>query len=409
MGNSLVLFRLFDIEVRVHWSFVLILAYGAFIYSAGPAGPLAGAIYGVLVILLLFVCVTLHEFGHSLVARYYKVNVGSITLLPIGGVASLERMPDKPMQEFLIALAGPVVNFVLAALLLPLAILAVGMEVRAGNLQGGMGEILLRTMTGMLEPSVTNLLVYLLATNVLLGLFNLLPAFPMDGGRILRSLLAMTMSYVQATRVAVTVGRVFAVLMAIWGIFGGGIIMLLIAFFIYVGGGAEREAVESRAVLKHVTADQALTHDAVNLYASERLNRAVDLIMNSYQTDYPVLDLGGNFIGVLTRPRLIAALREHGPEARVVDVMVRADQVPVVAPTTTLDEVWEKMATGGNRVAAVKQQGQFMGIITLQDLSEVFSVLGAAMAGGSTPTAFGAPPIVSESEDQRASGRAADV
>lgn len=409
MGNSLVLFRLFDIEVRVHWSFVLILAYGAFIYSAGPAGPLAGAIYGVLVILLLFVCVTLHEFGHSLVARYYKVNVGSITLLPIGGVASLERMPDKPMQEFLIALAGPVVNFVLAALLLPLAILAVGMEVRAGNLQGGMGEILLRTMTGMLEPSVTNLLVYLLATNVLLGLFNLLPAFPMDGGRILRSLLAMTMSYVQATRVAVTVGRVFAVLMAIWGIFGGGIIMLLIAFFIYVGGGAEREAVESRAVLKHVTADQALPHDAVNLYASERLNRAVDLIMNSYQTDYPVLDLGGNFIGVLTRPRLIAALREHGPEARVVDVMVRADQVPVVAPTTTLDEVWEKMATGGNRVAAVKQQGQFMGIITLQDLSEVFSVLGAAMAGGSTPTAFGAPPIVSESEDQRASGRAADV
>src|SRR5690606_21624659 len=269
--------------VRVHWSFVLILAYGAFIYSAGPAGPLAGAIYGVLVILLLFVCVTLHEFGHSLVARYYKVNVGSITLLPIGGVASLERMPDKPMQELLIALAGPVVNFVLAALLLPLAILAVGMEVRAGNLQGGMGEILLRTMTGMLEPSVTNLLVYLLATNVLLGLFNLLPAFPMDGGRILRSLLAMTMSYVQATRVAVTVGRVFAVLMAIWGIFGGGIIMLLIAFFIYVGGGAEREAVESRAVLKHVTATQALTPDAVNLYASERLSRAVDLIMNSYQ------------------------------------------------------------------------------------------------------------------------------
>ncbi|HXF61671.1 MAG TPA: site-2 protease family protein, partial [Caldilineaceae bacterium] len=102
MGNSLILFRLFDIEVRVHWSFLLILAYGAFIYSAGPAGPLVGAVYGVLVTVLLFVCVTLHEFGHALVAKYYKVGVGSITLLPIGGVASLERMPDKPMQEFLI-------------------------------------------------------------------------------------------------------------------------------------------------------------------------------------------------------------------------------------------------------------------------------------------------------------------
>ena len=389
MGNSLILFRLFDIEVRVHWSFLLILAYGAFIYSAGPAGPLVGAVYGVLVIILLFVCVTLHEFGHALVAKYYKVRVGSITLFPIGGVASLERMPDKPMQEFLIALAGPAVNFALAAILLPVTILAVGMEVSSGVFQGSLGEILVRSLSSALTPGVSSLLVYLLVTNLILGLFNLLPAFPMDGGRILRALLAMTMPYVQATRIAVLVGRVFAVLMAIWGIFGGGIILLLIAFYIYVGGGAEQESVESRAVLKHLTAGQALTPSAINLYASERINRAVDLILNSYQTDYPVLDLSGNFIGVLTRARLIQALKTAGAEARVVDVMLRADQVPVVTPMTNLAEVWEKMATTGSRVVAVKQQNQFLGIITLDDITEVFNVIGAAMAGGARPPTSG--------------------
>jgi stage IV sporulation protein FB len=407
VGTSIVLFRLFDIEVRVHWSFVLILVYGAFLYSAGPAGPLAGAAYGVLVTILLFVCVTLHEFGHALVAKYYKVRVGNITLLPIGGVANLERMPDKPMQEFLIALAGPLVNFALAALLIPFVLLAVGMQVSAGTAPGDLGQLLRSTLSRAMEPGVSNLLVYLLATNVMLGLFNLLPAFPMDGGRILRALLAMAMPYVQATRTAVLVGRVFAVLLAIWGIMGGGVIMLLIAFFIYVGGGAEREAVESRAVLRHATVGQALSHNAISLYASERLSRAVDLIMNSYQTDYPVLDLGGAFIGVLTRPRLVAALKDQGPEARVVDVMLRADEVPVVAPSITLDQVWEKMATSASRVVAVKQQNQFLGILTLDDLSEVFNVLGAALAGGKNPTLPGGRPA--SGEEQPAPGRAADV
>ncbi len=408
MGTSLLLFRIFGIEVRVHWSFVLILAYGAFIYSAGPAGPFVGALYGVLVIVLLFVCVTLHELGHALVAQYYKVPVGNITLLPIGGVATLERMPDKPVQEFLIALAGPLVNFALAALLIPITIFVVGLEVSAGTLSGGVMEILRTTLAGMMTPSLINLLVYLLSANVLLGVFNLLPAFQMDGGRILRALLAMAMPYVQATRTAVLVGRIFAVLLAIWGILGGGIIMLLIAFFVYVGGGAEREAVESRAVLKHVTADQAVNREAINLYASERLSRAVDLIMNSYQSDFPVLDLGGGFIGVLTRPRLVQALKLQGSEARVVDAMQRADQIPAVTPSTRLDEVWEKMTSAGSRVVAVKQQGQFVGVITLEDLSEVFSVLGAAMQGGGSPGLPGGRRPLS-GEERTASGRAADV
>ena len=132
MGSSVRLFRVWGIDVQVHWSFLLILAYGAFIYS-GRSNPLAGALYGIVVILLLFVCVLLHEFGHALVAKYFKVNVPTITLLPIGGVAELERMPRQPLQEFLIAIAGPAVNFVLTLLLLPIALLVVGMGMGSGS------------------------------------------------------------------------------------------------------------------------------------------------------------------------------------------------------------------------------------------------------------------------------------
>lgn len=381
MGTSLTIFRVFGIDVRIHWSFILILFYGAFMFSSGPAGPVVGALYGILVIVLLFACVTLHELGHALAAKYYKVGVKDITLLPIGGVASLERMPDKPMQEFVITLAGPLVNFALAIILLPLALAAAVLEMGSASVLSQPGRIAGMLMT----PGLTNLLVYLVATNVLLGLFNLLPAFPMDGGRILRSLLAMTTSYVQATRIAVLVGRIMAVLLAVWGLMTGNIVLLLVAFFVYVGGGAEREAVESRAVLKYVTVEQGLTHNAVNLYSSERLNRAVDLIMNTYQTDYPVLDLSGKFIGVLTRPQLIQALRTQGPDARIVDVMTPVEKVPVVAPSDTLAEAWERMATAGSRVVAAKRGAEFLGLITLEDMNEVFQVMGAAMAGGHKP------------------------
>jgi Zn-dependent protease len=377
MGTSLTLFRIFGIDMRVHWSFLLIVAYYAFLYSSSGTNPVVGAAYGVLILLLLFASVTLHELGHALVAKYYKVNVPHITLLPIGGVASLERMPDKPIQEFLIAIAGPLVNLVLAAVLAPFAGFSIAAAVDAGRLTTNTADI----WRYMQTPGLGNLVVNLAVTNLLLALFNLLPAFPMDGGRILRALLAMAMPYVQATRIAVIVGRLMAALFAFWGIMGGGIFLLLIAFFVYVGGGAELESVESRAVLRNVLAERALTPSAVSLYSTERISRAVDLVMSTYQTDYPVLDLSSRFIGVLTRPRLIAALRELGPEARVVDVMIPAAEVPVAAPRDTLDKLWERITGTGTRVVAVKEGQEFRGLITLDDLSEVFAVIGARQSG----------------------------
>jgi stage IV sporulation protein FB len=374
LGTSLTLFRVSGIEVKVHWSFVLILIWGAVVYGATGQGLLAGALYGVAVILLLFVCVTLHEFGHAYVAKYYGINVPTITLLPIGGVAQLERSPEKPSQELWIAVAGPAVNIVLAALLIPLALLFNG----AGG-AGGLGLNPNAWLGQVMQPGLGNLLAYLAAVNLLLALFNMLPAFPMDGGRVLRALLALNMPYVRATRVAVTVGRLLAIPLAIWGIVGGNILLLLIAFFVYVGGGAEREAVESRSVLGKVKVSSALAGDTQRLYTSETLQRAMDLIMTSYQADYPVFDLGNKFVGVLTRPRLVEALRTQGSEARVVEAMIPADRAPTVAPTATLADVWEVMATSGAHVVVVRDGSEFLGLLNSDDITEVVHVFGAAL------------------------------
>jgi Zn-dependent protease/predicted transcriptional regulator len=366
---------LWGIDIQVHWSFVLILVYGAFVFGGGFASPVLGALYGILVIILLFACVLLHELGHALTAKYFKVNVPYITLLPIGGVAQLERMPKRPMHEFLIAIAGPAVNFALVILLLPVVILAVGLSMRAGVMTN-VNEIFAMIQ----RPGFTGLMVNLAAMNLVLALFNLLPAFPMDGGRVLRALLAMVTGYVRATRYAVFVGRFMAILFAVIGVAQFNVILLLIAFFVYVGGRGELEAVESRYVLRDLTARQALNREVYALYTSEPVNRAVDLIMTSYQADFPVYDLSNNFVGVFSRAQLVTMLKEGQGEKRVVDGMIPAAQLPVVSPETSLADVWEKMMEARSRVVLVKESGRFLGLITLDDISEVIQVMGAAKA-----------------------------
>lgn len=401
MGNSLKIARIWGVDIQVHWSFILILFYGAFLFGRNASSLAAGAIYGVVVILLLFVCVVLHEFGHAIMAKYFGVNVPHITLLPIGGVAQLERMPRKPMQEFLIAIAGPAVNFALAAVLLPAALLVVSMSIGTGSMWA-LVSALMRTAQSM---SVGGLLLTLAGTNLLLGIFNLLPAFPMDGGRILRALLALRLRYVPATRIAVLIGRGMAILFAIWGISGGGIFLLLVAFFVYVGGRGELEAVQSRYVLKDFSARQAVNKDAHVLYTSEPISRAVDYIMTTYQGDFPVHDLGNNLVGVLTRPRLVATLRGQGQDGRIVDVMIPRARVPVTEGDTTLADVWEQMLEAGSRVIIVQDQDQFLGLITLDDISELIQVMGAAkeredtIAGGPGGHAAATPPEVRSTLD----------
>ena len=397
MGGSLTLFRIAGIEVRMHWSFLLIILYGAFVFGAGGGNMIVGALYGILVILLLFVCVTLHEFGHALMAKHFGVNTPYITLLPIGGVASLERMPDNPTQEFLIAIAGPLVNFFIVLVLTPITLGLAAVTAGAGAITDM--SVFTQALHNSQTPGLVNLLAYLVVINLMLGLFNLLPAFPMDGGRILRSILAIWMSYVQATRVAVFIGQVMAALFVVWGVFGGNFFLLLIAFFVYFGGGGELASVESRAVLKNVPVHRALRPNVVSLYVSEHIDRAVDLAMHSHQSNYPVMDLAGNFVGVLTHSRLVHGLREGGPNARVVDYMIPADQIPTCRPDDDLADVWEKMSTSGSRIMAVMDGSRFLGLLTMDDITEMIHVMGAALTrsgrqeagrpGAGGPTATG--------------------
>jgi CBS domain-containing protein len=190
--------------------------------------------------------------------------------------------------------------------------------------------------------------------------------------------LATVLSYVTATRIAVYVGRAMAVLFAVGGMFGGGIFLLFIAFFVYVGGGAEREAVEHRAILRKVPVTRALRSPAVTLYTSETIGRAADLGMQNYQADFPVRDLGGSFVGVLTRSTLVKALREGGREVRVVDAMTPLRAIPVCTLGDDLSVAWERMMQSRGRVVVVMDDGQLLGLVTLDSVSEVMQIIGAA-------------------------------
>ncbi|MDI1248263.1 MAG: site-2 protease family protein [Lacunisphaera sp.] len=219
LGWSINLFKVFGIQLAVHASFVLLLAYYG--YEGWVEGGLPGLLWSVGLISLFFVCVILHELGHSLTARRYGVRTARILLLPIGGMAELEQIPRKPSAELLITVAGPAVNFVLVALLLPFAWHGIFSE----------EEVALYSPAG--------LAIQLCIANLIMGVFNLVPVFPMDGGRIFRALLAIRLPYVRATYWAVMVGRVLAVLLAVWALYKDNYMLAVLFMFIFFAGTAE--------------------------------------------------------------------------------------------------------------------------------------------------------------------------
>ncbi len=219
LGWSINLFRIFGIQLAVHASFLLLLAYWG--YEGWREGGLPGMAWNVGLIVLFFVCVILHELGHSLMARRFGVKVPRILLLPIGGMAEFDRIPHKPAHELLITIAGPAVNFLLVALFLPL--------VWRGLFAAG----------DQSSYSVSGLLDQLWYANLIMGVFNLLPVFPMDGGRIFRALLATRLSYLRATWWAVMVGRSLAVLLIGWAIYRNNIMLGVLFVFIFYAGNAE--------------------------------------------------------------------------------------------------------------------------------------------------------------------------
>jgi Zn-dependent protease/CBS domain-containing protein len=349
--------RIGGIEVRIHVTFLLLLAVFASFY--GAQGGASGTVKIVIFFLLIFLCVLLHELGHAFAAKAYGIRTVDITLLPIGGVARMERMPEKPAQELVVAIAGPLVNVVIAAALL--FVLSV-----TGNLDFG----------EMLDPTRFNALWALLYTNVMMVVFNLIPAFPLDGGRVLRALLATRLSYERATQIAATVGQALALLMGIWAFSKGPASLALIAIFIYMGAESESSFVQMRHATSGIPVSSAMVTRFETLNSKATLDQAVDALLGSSQHEFPVLDDNGGFAGLLTKHDLLVALRKAGPETPVSDVMLTG--LPTLVPHMSLDHAFSKIKEANvTALPVVDNAGQLIGLFTTENVSELIMVQSA--------------------------------
>jgi Zn-dependent protease/CBS domain-containing protein len=359
--------RLAGIPLRVHLTFPLLLAWIAFAQWRLD-GDLRGAASLVLTVLIVFGIVVLHELGHALAARRYGVTTRDITLLPIGGVARLERIPKDPKQELIIALAGPAVNVALA-LLIGGALLATG----------GLGS--LADLGGLVEadPSfdLRRLATRLVGINAWLVAFNLLPAFPMDGGRVLRAALAMHYGdHARATDAAAQVGRVFALLFGLVGVFVvNSPLLVLIAVFVWISGSGEAAQVRAQAALAGVTLRAVTITDLRTLTPDSTLAQAAQLVIDGFQHDFPVLD-GARYVGMLSRTDLVRGLHAHGADARVQTVM-RSD-VPVLDATLSPERALQALAASRATAIPVVEDGRLVGLLTQENVMEYLMLRQAA-------------------------------
>jgi Zn-dependent protease/predicted transcriptional regulator len=363
MRWSIKIARIAGTEVRIHLTFLLFLAWIGFSYY--HVGGAAAAIPGVLFVLALFGCVLLHEFGHALAARAFGIPTPDITLLPIGGVARLQRMPDKPWQELIVAIAGPLVNVVIAALL----ILFLG---RPADLEH---------VEQVQQPGV-GMLAKLASVNVMLVLFNLIPAFPMDGGRVLRSLLVMTLPYARATQIAAGIGQALAFVFGFVGLFTNPM-LIFVAFFIYLGAQQESAMAQMKDLSLNLRVAEAMVTHLVRLPPDATLEDAVEALLRTSQHEFPVVDNDDRVLGVLTRDDLIAALKRHGPETPVVNVMHR--DLPVVQADEPFDKAFQLMQQSGfPALPVVDRLGRLRGLITPENVGELMMV-SALLPKGAQP------------------------
>lgn len=355
MTWSFAIGRLLGSELRVHVTFFLLLAWVGF--AAYANGGLPAAIDNILFVLALFACVVAHEFGHALTARRFGIKTPDITLLPIGGLARLERMPEKPMQEVWVALAGPAVNIVIW-----LVLVLLGAGISLGS-------------TAELESTNVGLLQRLAYINLLLAVFNMIPAFPMDGGRVFRALLCLKMDRTKATRIAAVSGQVVAVGLGFWGLSSGNPILVLIAVFVFIAANAENQDVALRSVARRVLARDAMITEFHALTPQDTLNTAAQAVIHTTQHEFPVLDTEGALLGFVTRDRLFAALAGDHPRSDPATSIMDVD-IPEVGLTAGLETVLKDLHEGAPAIAVLSRTGHMVGYITRENIGELMVIRG---------------------------------
>jgi Zn-dependent protease len=350
--------RFAGIDVYIHSTFFLLLAFIG-IANWLASKNLAGTLEGVGFMLALFGCVLLHEFGHALTARRYGIKTRDITLLPIGGVARLERMPEEPKQELVVALAGPAVNVVLAGVLyLWLAS------------QGA-----LETITG-LSVSQGPFLERVMLVNVTLVAFNLIPAFPMDGGRVVRALLAMRLEYTRATQIAAALGQGLALILGFIGLFSDPF-LLFIALFVWIGAAQEASMAQMKSAMGGIPVSRAMVTDFEAIPETAPLGSAVDILLRGAQEDFPITR-DGELVGILERRGLVAGLTQHGRNVPVAKIM-RTDYSAVEA-SGMLEAALVTMQTCGCETLPVLRDGRLVGLLTKHNVGEFLAVQSALEA-----------------------------
>ena len=371
---SLPIGRVFGISLRLHVTF---LAFLAFIAYAGfaEAGP-SGAGWAVAMFSSIFACIALHELGHSVVAQQLGVKVRSITLLPIGGVAALHSMPENPWHEIAITVAGPMVNAAIACALIPVT--------------GTPSHWLLMSM----PHDFHGLLLSLTQANITLFLFNFIPAFPMDGGRLLRAVLALVLPYRRATTIAATVGQGLAILFVVAGL-KVSFWFVLIGAFIFLGAEGEERVVRMRSGLRDLRVEDVMSRAVTTLAPSDPVSRAIELIYQTGQDDFPVLEQA-KLVGIVTRPELIAAVnvRQHNVP---MSAIMETDVTPV-SPQAKLIHACEEIINGANTTAAVVvDDGQLVGMVSRENIDR-FLLLQSSLRSPRGPQAVGVPPRLATSQ-----------
>ena len=352
--------RIAGTAVRIHLTFLLFLIwiFAANWYSGGQQAAWSGLAF----IVLLFLCVLAHEFGHIFMARRFGVMTPDVTLLPIGGVARLERIPEKPSEELLIAVAGPAVNVVIAILL----IVFFGASLHTQGLAA-------------MESAKVSMVDRLAAVNLFLAVFNMIPAFPMDGGRVLRALLAIRLGHVRATEIAASIGQFVAFGLGFLGLFGNPL-LIFIAIFVYLAASSEAQLVAMRAMSRDVPVNAAMMTQYATLTADEHIDAAVETLLRTSQSEFPVVDAERRLVGVLGRADMIRALKQLGPNAKVAEAMTT--DVPTVGHRSCLEEavrlLQEKQVAA---VGVVDAENRLVGLITSETIGEMLMVRDALPQG----------------------------
>lgn len=358
MDTSLQIGKIMGIPVRLHWTFLLIIPWVAYVFGSvsdqlfgGPYGfrevepALVRWTYSLAFAILLFVCVSFHELGHSYVARLYGIGIRSITLYIFGGVAAMEDLPRDPKLELRMALAGPGVSGAIGIACLILYFRAAG-------------------LLGEKHPFII-LLWTLGVMNLILTVFNLLPAFPMDGGRVLRAWLAKRIPYMVATSRAANIGKIFAVLMFFLGLFGGGILMIIVAIFVYMGASEEEKTTSINICLEGIKVRDIMSSEVHTVSPEITLKQLTELIFSEKHRGYPVME-NGLMVGIVTSED-VRKVPEAARESTLVG-SVMTKKIFDIRPDEEATAALKKMSELGVRRLPVILDGKLVGILSREDL-----------------------------------------